>query len=101
MSGFIRRDVEHQRHVFSRLAEISDSGRSALSLSKLPEALSAIHARVPSSSNAYDQDRDSVVDFPEFQVAAIAPGPLERWLSRLPLAQIISDAMPPEVSEAG
>lgn len=76
---------------------------AALSFAKLPEALASAHAAVPitDSLTGLDANCDSVVDFSEFQRAAVAPSALERWLARLPLAQIISDAMPPEVSAMG
>ena len=76
---------------------------AAISFAKLPEALAAAHASVSIADSLarLDSNCDSVVDFSEFQRAVVAPSALERWLARLPLAQIISDAMPPEVSEMG
>jgi hypothetical protein len=72
-----------------------------MSSEKLPEALSALGARFAdfASQPRPHSTHDAGVDFVEFQRLAIAPSPLERWLARLPLAQIISDSMPPDIAE--
>jgi hypothetical protein len=100
-SGFQRRDTVNQRHVFSRHARSHGSGVNTLNFSNLPQALADIHANASNISTNVDENCDSAIDFSEFQAAAVAASPLERWLSRIPLAQIISDAMPPEISGKG
>ncbi len=99
-TGFNRRDVGLQRQVFSLHADVRDStGSTGISPEKLPGALAAVFARVPLDDKRIPALAfDSATDFAEFQRMSVAPSPLERWLARLPLAQIIGDSMPPDVS---
>ena len=103
--GLKRRDVELQHHVFTSHADSSVAdGSSTMSFSKLPAALAGVFARLHSLGDGPAAPTDPAaspppasIDFSDFQRYVTAPSPLERWLARLPLAQIIADAMPPEI----
>jgi hypothetical protein len=102
VAGFKRRDIELQRHIFSAHANVSSNGGSAaIRLDRLPQALAAAFARSPEPScrRQLELAGGAVIDFTEFRRILIAPSALERWLMRLPLAKIISDAMPPDIGE--
>ena len=99
-AGFRRRDPEHIRKVFDAHAE----GRPFLDTKNLLFALkefdSAANVTAEDVNNAeflfksLDRNHDGIIDYDEFVRAVQTPFPVEEWARRLPLAQLLVDALP-------
>jgi hypothetical protein len=104
-AGFRKRDAKEIKAVFEKYAT-TDHGSSEKHIRKenlllalkefdvTPEVSEADVCIVDFLFSSLDRNRDGVLTLNEFEQAVQAQLPLEQWADSLPLAQILTDAIP-------
>jgi len=96
-SGFRKRNVECLKQVFEKYWE---EDVPVISKENLKSALEEFDIFIKDDEEldefleTMDTSGDGVLDFEEFKRAVQYPGPIEQWAKTLPLAQLLSNAVP-------